>query len=330
MSADNSNIHRLLDEAFSGVAVTPELQDLKEELRGNLSARVNELVEHGTDAGAAATIAVNELGDIRELIEQVEAGERDDRDAGPDAAGREHPDGMAAAWAGAYQVNRVRPKPLFVIRTVLLALILVAAAVLIALGTLHVLAWPSAAMVFIAAVGVALPGGVMLADSLRQETSQHYPLPARRSALYGTAAAIGLAGLALIGLYLGNLAQPGFVVAGGLLSLVASIGFIWLGTTQTNRTKPWVRQVQREHSPGDRFSQDPVAAARFGIYTVIIWILAFAAFVVLSATTGFAWSWLVFPLGFAVFMLVLARMLFPADQKPANRKDDRKDDRQDR
>ena len=38
MSADNSNIHRLLDEAFLGVAVTPELQDLKEELRGNLSA----------------------------------------------------------------------------------------------------------------------------------------------------------------------------------------------------------------------------------------------------------------------------------------------------
>ena len=40
--------------------------------------------------------------------------------------------------------------------------------------------------------------------------------------------------------------------------------------------------------------------------------------------SGFAWSWLVFPLGFAIFMLVLARMLFPADSKK-ERKDDRTD-----
>jgi hypothetical protein len=324
MSADNSNIHRLLDEAFAGVAVTPELQDLKEELRGNLSARVGELVEHGTEPSAAATIAVNELGDIRELIDQVEAGEPDDGAARPDAAGSARSDGTAAAWAGAYQVNRVRPKPLFVIRTVLLSLILAVAAVLIALGALHVLAWPGAVLVLVAAVGIALPGGVILADSLRQETSQHYPLPGGRSALYGLSAAIGLMGLTLVGLYLGNLAEPGFLVAGGMLALVAIIGFIWLGTTQTNRTKPWVRTAQRQYAANDRFSQDPVAAARFGIYTAVIWILAFAAFIVLSATTGFAWSWLVFPLGFAIFMLVLARMLFPADSKK-ERKDDRTD-----
>ncbi len=40
-----SDIHRLLDEAFTGVVMTPELQDLKEELRGNLASVVGTLRE---------------------------------------------------------------------------------------------------------------------------------------------------------------------------------------------------------------------------------------------------------------------------------------------
>ena len=34
----NTTIHRLLDEAFAGVAPSPATQDLKEELRGHLVA----------------------------------------------------------------------------------------------------------------------------------------------------------------------------------------------------------------------------------------------------------------------------------------------------
>ena len=37
------NIHRYLDEAFADVPHTPETADLKEEIRGNLQARVAEL-----------------------------------------------------------------------------------------------------------------------------------------------------------------------------------------------------------------------------------------------------------------------------------------------
>ncbi|HEY5231413.1 MAG TPA: hypothetical protein VIJ11_11070, partial [Galbitalea sp.] len=82
------------------------------------------------------------------------------------------------------------------------------------------------------------------------------------------------------------------------------------GVTQTNRQKPWVKDLNKAYAIGDRFSQDPAAAARFGLYTVVIWILAFAGFVVLSIVVGFAWSWLALLAGFAVFFLVLARMLF--------------------
>jgi len=53
-----------------------------------------------------------------------------------------------------------------------------------------------------------------------------------------------------------------------------------------------------------------VAAARFGLYTVIIWIIAIALFVVLSIAVGFAWSWLALVAGLVTFFLVLTRMLF--------------------
>ena len=40
----NTDIHRLLDEAFAGVEMTPDAQDLKEEVRANLLERVAELL----------------------------------------------------------------------------------------------------------------------------------------------------------------------------------------------------------------------------------------------------------------------------------------------
>lgn len=307
MSADNSNIHRLLDEAFAEVTVKPELQDLKEELRGNLSARVDELVEHGTDPATAATIAMNELGDIRQLIDEINEGRS--------ASSRSR----ATANVEAYLVNRVRPKPAFVIRTVLLSAVVLASAMVIALGTLQLLAWPNVVLVLIAILGLALPGGVIVTDTLRQETSIHYPLPATRSRFYGACTAASLLGLAFLALYLAERPQLGFLIAGIVLVAAAIIGFIWLGTTQTNRTKPWVRTAALQNHLADRFSQDPAAAARFGIYTVIIWIVTFAAFIVLSITTGFTWSWLVLLAGFAGFMFMLARMQFPAGSKDRGR-----------
>src|SRR3954470_7632056 len=103
MNADSSDIHRLLDEAFTGVTMTPELQDLKEELRGNLAARSAELQATGRDAASAARPAVTELGSIPELIAAVSGG-----DGTPLSPG--------AAAAEAARLHRVRPKPGFVIR----------------------------------------------------------------------------------------------------------------------------------------------------------------------------------------------------------------------
>ena len=82
-----------------------------------------------------------------------------------------------------------------------------------------------------------------------------------------------------------------------------------LGATKTNRHKPWVLAQSADFE--DRFSTDPAAAARFGIYTAVLWTAAFALFIVLSFTVGWAWSWLALVVGFLVMLVILARMLFP-------------------
>ena len=55
---DTADVHRLLDEAFAGIEMTPERQDLKEEVRANLVARTTELLAEGLSGDAAARRAV--------------------------------------------------------------------------------------------------------------------------------------------------------------------------------------------------------------------------------------------------------------------------------
>jgi hypothetical protein len=302
-TTDTSNIHRYLDEAFAGVTMTSELQDLKEELRGNLSAKVVELEAKGATPPAAAAAAVKDLGDIRDLIDSV-AGERKAHDTGE----------TTESWTDATLRNRVKPKPGFVIRAVALSFVIATSALFIILGLLKVIGGDAFSLSLLAVLGMAVPVGVIVADSLRQETTQRYPLPGMRAMLYGVTSTALLGGLWTAKNFVFGDPKPVYLVAGVILTLAAILGFTALGVTQTNFNKPWVTALQKQ-TPEDRFTQDPVAAGRFGLYTVVIWVLAFALFGVLSATVGFVWSWLALLGGFAIFFLVLARMLFPAEKK---------------
>ena len=298
MNADTSDIHRLLDEAFAGATMTPELQDLKEELRGNLAARSAELQAKGADAATAARTAVAELGDIPGLIASVGGG----------AVAPLSP-GVAAAEAA--RLHRVRPKPGFVIRATLFSiLIALAGAGLVVIAGHDLGSGFSGAYALVAVFGLLIAS--LVDDSLRQETAQHFRMPNSRAIGYGLAAGAMGGGIATGVLYLWHLDSIGLLATAIVLVLASVIAFIALGVTQTNRTKPWALAQNRQYEIEDRFSQDPAAAARFGLYTVIIWVLAIAAFVVLSIVVGFAWSWLGLVAGFVVFFLVLARMLFPA------------------
>ena len=296
MNADHSDIHRLLDEAFTGVAMTPELQDLKEELRGNLASRSGELQAKGMDASKAARTAVAELGDIPQLVASVGG------DAGT-------PLSPGAAAAEAARLHRVRPKSGFVVRASVLSVAILAVGFHVVLdlvqqrtaSTLDAQLW---------SVGFAVLIAALVTDGLHQETAQHYPMPLPRSIRWGAASAFLAAGVAYGSFFFWHGAPLALLAAAIILTLAGVMAMIALGVTQTNRLKPWVLAQNRQYEIDDRFSKDPIAAARFGLYTVIIWIVAIALFVALSIAVGFIWSWLALVAGLVGFFLVLSRMLF--------------------
>jgi hypothetical protein len=299
----NLDIHRLLDEAFAGIVITPEVQDLKEEMRGNLVARVAELEARGAAPGEAARRAVDELGDVPALLEELA------REGGSAPSLR----------------HRVRPRPSFVVVTVLSAVL---GAVAVAVLGADVLASLPAALVEPAGAGVvrgaalavaALAAGLIVGGALRQETTTNHPLPRRRAAAYGLASVMAVAGSGLIALYPPTQDVRWPLV--GSAPVLASIGlFAYLLATQTNRHKSWVLRERAWHEQaGHRFEKDPAAAARFGLYTVSIWLMTFVAFGALTFLVGWSWSWLAFLAGLAAMMLTLARMQFGEAREPNGR-----------
>jgi hypothetical protein len=298
----NLTIHRLLDDAFADIPVTAATRDLKEELRGNLLARVDELEAAGVDPDTAARRAITELGDIADLLDE-------DTPAGADDGG----DRAWAEWEALSRSHRVRPNPWFVIRVVIYV-----AAILIGILwiTLHfAAAIPRDAWYLLTcAAGSTVFIGVLVADALAQETTTNHPMPAGRARAYGFATALAVAGLSLLGFILAGTVGPPWSF--GVFALVpAAAIYAYLGVTQTNRRKAWVRQAVAE-MPTDHFSKDPAAAARFGMYTGVIWIVGIAAVPALGFTVG--WWWIALPLVGALVatLLLLARMLFRPEQRP--------------
>jgi len=320
---DTSTIHRYLDGVFANIPLTPDAQDLKEEIRGNLAARVAELEATGVDATAASRKAIKELGDIDEIIAQLGADEAEAPQPGSGGGGSGRP-GVASvrsSTTSAYLRNKVRPRPGFVARTVLLSLATVVGAVayIIALvggDSSWVLSAGAAACV------VAIPIGLLVADSLVQETTSNHPLPAWRAVGYGVSTSAILGGLALLGLYAAASPRGAWLVMAGVpLVVVAIVAYSYLGATQTNRKKAWARVVEHDivanAQPANRLEEDPVAAARFGIYSGILWITAIGAFIVLSIQIGFAWSWVAFFAALLIQMAMVASMVFPHGLPPS-------------
>ncbi|MGA0567173.1 permease prefix domain 1-containing protein [Rathayibacter sp. KR2-224] len=317
MSArDQGELDARLDEAFRRFPDTDELHDLKDELRASLAARVAELEASGSGPTAAVTAAFDELGDLAQLVAEVTGEPVSAADPAPPTDASRKPTDAASRASDAFELlrrHKVRPRPLFVVRTVVLAVVAAAGLALTVLAALGILGWPLAASVAVAVVLLAAPVGVIVGDGTHQETTTNYPLPGRRAVGYGAGAFLGLAGLALAGLFFGTMRDVWLLVVAAPLVVISIAWFSYLGATQTNRKKPWAARLRTEYAGydgGDRFSKDPAAAARFGIYTVVIMVLSIAGFVVLSLTIGFLWSWLALVAGFVVFFLVLARMLF--------------------
>jgi hypothetical protein len=288
----NPDIHRLLDDAFAGVEMTPEAQDLKEEVRANLVARTAELEASGRSSSDAAREAIAELGDVRDLLDGAEAAS---------------PAGSSAQVD--FLRHRVRPKPGFVVRVVLWSFVFVVGLTLAVLGATGVLPLPVG--IVIALLGVASAGvALVVGDSLTQETTTNHPMPESRAGGYALATFLAMYGLGFAGLIALGQLQLWTVVFAGVGVIGAIIIFAFLGATQTNRHKAWVRNAHYSQPVSNRFEDEPETAARFGIYTVVLWLVTIGIMVALALTVGWWWALLAFVGGVAAMMLMLGRMLF--------------------
>ncbi|MCX7521379.1 permease prefix domain 1-containing protein [Microbacterium sp. STN6] len=288
------DVHRLLDEAFLGIEMTADAQDLKEEVRVNLLARIAELAAGGHSPDDAAVRALEELGDIRELL-------------GASAAATAT---VPQGWAEAVERHRVRIKPSSVVGAGIAALAAAVGLVVALLGASRALPLPVGVLfplIGIGATGVAW----IVGEALARETTTKHPMPIKRTSGYFFATLLAAYGLGVGGLIALH-AIPLWATALAALGVVAGLVlFAILGATQTNRRKAWVRMMRRGRPRlTRRFADEPEVAVRFGIYTTVTWAVAFAGFVMLGATIGWAWSWLCLLGGFVVMMLTIARMLF--------------------
>jgi len=291
----STDIHRLLDEAFAGTEMTPDAQDLKEEIRANLVARVAELESSGRSSTDAAQLAIAELGDVRELLGEVPASAS-----------------TTESSSALYLRHRVRPKTGYVVRVVVWTLAATLGLTLATLGATALLPLPIGPIIGL--LGVAATGlGLVVGDSLAQETTTNHPMPSERVGGYALATFLAVYGLGFTGIVaLGAMPVWGIVFA-ALGVIAAIILFAFLGASQTNRKKAWVRNAHHSGFAGEtsnRFEEEPETAARFGMYTAVIWIVTFALIVVLGFTVGWWWAPLAFVGGLAAMLLLLARMMF--------------------
>jgi len=305
-----TTVHRLLDDAFAGFDLTPEVQDLKEEIRTNLEARALELQVSGVSPDEAARRAFDELGDVRALVE--------DATGAAATGGSTAPLGPTPVQraAQAARLQKVRPRPGFVVGVVLASLVGAAALVVATLGALSTVDVADA-VVLASVATAAVAVGWITGASLAQETTTNHPLPARRATGYGLGAGLTVAGAALAGVTALLPLSTGWYVPAGLL-LVAGICLLSaLGATQTNRKKAWARDAEQAYVADNRFEQDPAAAARFGIYTAATWTVAAAVFLAIGFAGGWAWAWLVLVAASGLWLFMLARMLFGTGDRRA-------------
>ena len=65
------NAKEFVDTLFEGYEETPALADFKEELLGNLNAKIESLMQKGMDANSAFAKASAELGDISAFADEL-------------------------------------------------------------------------------------------------------------------------------------------------------------------------------------------------------------------------------------------------------------------
>ena len=172
----STDIHRLLDEAFAGVEMTPDAQDLKEE---------------SAPTSSPASPSSRPRGDRRRMPRarrSPSSATSATCSTGPERRRRPR---AADSYAALQLRHRVRPKAGFVVRVVVWSLAFIVGMTLAILGATGVLPLPIGAIIGL--MGFASTGlGLVVGDSLSQETTTNHPMPPNRAGGYFLATLLGI------------------------------------------------------------------------------------------------------------------------------------------
>ncbi|MDR2716837.1 MAG: permease prefix domain 1-containing protein [Treponema sp.] len=309
------NAQELVDSLFKGYEETPALADFKEELLGNLNAKIESLVKNGMNADAAFAKASAELGDVSALANELSLKKRKEVFEEVYLDIRTY---MSAKRVGGYVTFGI-----LAFFGITAGCITLFAARRTGLNVpFDLTAFFATMMPFLTA---AVAGFTYL--GVTQETASMYPVSKKRGAWYAAAAGLLAFGLFTMPIVYFSGRIAGDIVDGITGATIPNIGSLaavvpvislmipfilpgaglltFLVLTEKDRLKPWAKNF-REKTVAREMAlwNDPAVAARFGLFSGAIWIFAAGIFVLLGFLIGFKFSWLVFIFATAFQLLV--------------------------
>lgn len=262
-------VKKHVDSLFTDVYETRQLRELKEEICSNLLEKINELISMGTDANSAFNQAIEDLGDMGELV-----------------------DGLKKASDAKLKEDLFKPVPLK--KGHIIAYITASVTLLIGLfigGYMFLQNNPifTATLYLIPFVLVSMP--IFMYFGLTQETMHDYGMNKKRALSYSLASEILLFGLYASGIEYKQ-GQSLSIIFITLLPfvIIAAIIYIYLGLTEKSRRKmgaDWEQEWVNYYS-------DPQSATMMGLVSGALWIFSIAAFFFIGFSWGWKYSWLVF------------------------------------
>jgi hypothetical protein len=305
------NSKEFVDSLFKGYEETAALADFKEELLGNLNAKIENLVKTGVDEKTAFTKVSAELGDVSVLADELSLKKRKE-----------------VFEEFFMDIRQYMPTMRVVAYIIFGALaffgIVVAVIVLFATKSAGVkfnapVDWTSFFAVMMPFLTASIAGFTFL--GVTQELPSMYPVSKKRGAWYAAAAgliAFGLFNMPVIyfsskiegfsvhGIHIENFEMLIPVISLMIPFILPGIGIlVFLGLTEKDRLKPWAKEFRNKAVKKEmEMWSDPVAASRFGMFSGAIWIFAIGFFILLGFLIGFKFSWLVFIFAVAVQLLV--------------------------
>jgi hypothetical protein len=326
------NAKEFVDSLFNSYEQTEALADFKEELLANMNAKIENFIRKGMDTDTAFAKASAELGDVSSLADELSLKKRKEVFEEVYMDIRMY---MSARRVAGYVVFGILA--FFGITSALITLFTARSVEFMSSTSLDLTSFFGAMMPFLTA---AVIGFTFL--GVTQETASTLPVSGKRGAWYAAAAgliAFGLFTMPIVyfstkfawnivngviafdipGINLGTLIPD--IPVKNPETLAPAIGVIipfvlpgigilvFLVLTEKDRLKPWAKKFHNKAVEGEMaIWNDPVKAARFGMFSGAIWIFAAGIFFVLGFIIGFKFSWPVFIFATAIQLLVQGRM----------------------